>query len=429
MEPRCVGTFLLEEQIGQGGMGVVYRARCLQTDRLVALKLLPHDVEPTYLKRFEREMEVLQSLRHPHIVQCFGGLCDDRQRFYAMEFVAHGTVADLLLNRGRLPWKDVVDYALQVGSALEYMHERGIVHRDLKPGNLLIGADGQVKLGDFGIAWIMDGQHLTREGKTVGSFAYMSPEQISGAEKLSPSSDLYSLGCVLFEMLAGQRVFGAKIGPPVLLDHLRTTPPDVRRFAPDCPVQLAHLIAQLLEKSPSLRPRDASMVIRLLKQIRAAPEFAGDTETAIIESPHTVESPFDQVLDYWHDLPVRRRKAIAAAALVAFGISVGWGVRVISSGSLPTPTHRPANAVAEDIRPGAREVSPEPSARPSILLFLATVAVLAGLAAYLRKLNREEEENARKAVKVARRQRAQISADRNAAQHYLDDLRESMHFR
>lgn len=429
MEPRSIGTFLLEEQIGRGGMGVVYRARCLKSGRVVALKLLPNDVEPNYLKRFEREMEVLSSLRHPHIVQCYDGLCDNKQHYYAMEFVEHGTLANLLLRRIQLSWEEAVDYALQICSALEYMHERGIVHRDLKPGNLLLGSDGQLKLSDFGVAWIMDGQHLTREGKTVGSFAYMSPEQISGSDKLSASSDLYALGCVLFEMIAGQRVFGAKIGPPVLLDHLRTQPPNVRRFAPNCPIQLAELIDKLLEKSPTARPKDAQAVTRTLKEIRVAPEFGHLSEIEVSPVHHRAElTVIESAIEYWRELPATWRKWIATGALVVLGVWIGFGLRSDSSDPRAVPVAQ-SDGSSVDRKPTLRDPPPESRSGPSIVLFLLTMSVLAGLAAYLRKLNRETEEIAQKVRPNVVSPRSRPSRHQNEAQHYLDDLQSSIHFR
>lgn len=421
MEPRCLGTFLLEEQVGRGGMGVVYRARCLKDGRVVAVKLLPNDIEPNYRKRFEREMEVLRSLRHPHIVQYYGGQCDNKQCYYAMEFVEHGTLADLLLRRGQLNWDEAVDYALQVCSALEYMHERGIVHRDLKPGNLLIGSDGQLKLSDFGVAWIIDAQHLTREGRTVGSFAYMSPEQISGSEKLTASSDLYALGCLLFEMIAGQRVFGAKIGPPVLLDHLRVKPPNVRQFAMNCPIQLANLIAQLLEKTPASRPKDAGAVMQVLDETRTAPEFLHLPATEEVSTPPVQPTVNELAVEFWHELPVVWRKWIAIAGLIVLGVTIGLGLRSASSES-----PRAAQVAQSGSSQGTLQEPPSGSwSVMPILMFFVTVSVLGGLAAHLRKLNREGEALAQK---VARTVVPRRSREREEALHYLDDLQSSVHF-
>lgn len=435
MEPRCVGSFVLEEQIGRGGMGVVYRARCQKSGRVVALKLLPNDVDPAYLKRFQREMEVLRSLRHPHIVQCYDGLCDNRQHYYAMEYVEHGTLANLLLRRIQLNWDEAVDYALQICSALDYVHKRGIVHRDLKPGNLLLGADGRLKLSDFGVAWLVDGQHLTREGRTVGSFAYMSPEQISGSEKLTASSDLYALGCVLFEMIAGQRVFGEKLGPAVLMDHLRTVPPNVRRFAPDCPIQLANLIAQLLEKSPARRPKDANAVLRALMDVRRAPEFVQLSETEVTPIVRTPPTLADHVVQLgreltvmWQELPVRCRKWIAVGGLIVLGITIGLGFRSNASES----PHASQRAPIEDPAGGAQRTLRDPPAEsgrgPSMVLFLLTMTVLGGLAAYLHKLNREEEEHARMDPPNVVPRQPRTLQERHNAWHYLDGLRSLIHF-
>src|SRR5213078_2437903 len=133
-----IWPFELEEQIGSGAMGLVYRARFVKNDRRVALKLLPKEVavNKTLAARFQREMEILKDLRHPHIVHCFGGTCEGDQWFYAMELVEGGTVEGLLQEHGCLPWERVIEYGVQLCSALAYAHSRGVIHRDIKPANL-----------------------------------------------------------------------------------------------------------------------------------------------------------------------------------------------------------------------------------------------------------------------------------------------------
>jgi serine/threonine-protein kinase len=269
MEKRWIWPFELEEQIGSGAMGVVFRARYVKNDRRVALKLLPKEVaaNPTLAARFQREMEILKDLRHPHIVHAFGGTCEGDQWFYAMELVDSGTLATLLLEQGKMPWRQVIEFALQVCAALEYAHTRGVIHRDLKPGNLLLARTGKVKLGDFGLALVSAETRLTAAGKTMGSLHYMAPEQIQGKPPLSNKTDLYALGCVMFELLCGRTPFTGEAMAEVLQQHIRTPPPRVSSFALDCPIQLESLIAELLQKDPDRRPENAETVAARLREI------------------------------------------------------------------------------------------------------------------------------------------------------------------
>jgi len=281
MAERQIGPFLLGDKLGGGGMGVVYRATYTKTGQQVAVKLLPPDQEqnPKLIKRFDRELEILKKLKHPNIVQCFGGGRLAKQRFFAMELVDGGSLAAVLKDRGRLPWEDVVRYGMQICSALEYAHEHGIIHRDLKPDNLLITKKGVLKLGDFGVARDVGAMALTAPGRTVGTYAYMAPEQIRGEPPVSHKTDLYALGCVLFEMLTGKPPFESDGNPATLfLQHLEKKPPRVATVALDCPIWLDTLIGQLMEKDPEKRPWDASAVEQALQEVEA--KVAGQASIA-----------------------------------------------------------------------------------------------------------------------------------------------------
>jgi serine/threonine protein kinase len=269
MEKRWIWPFELEEQVGSGAMGVVFRARFVKNDRRVALKLLPKEVaaNATLAARFQREMEILKDLKHPHIVNCFGGTCEGDQWFYAMELIDGGTLATLLAEQGRLQWRQVVEFGIQVCVGLDYAHTRGVIHRDLKPGNLLLTRAGKVKLGDFGLALVAAETRLTAAGKTMGSIHYMAPEQIQGKPPLSNKTDLYALGCVLFELLSGRTPFTGEAMAEVLQQHIRQPPPKVSSFALDCPVQLESLVAELLEKDPDRRPVSAGVIAARLREI------------------------------------------------------------------------------------------------------------------------------------------------------------------
>lgn len=279
MESRWIWPFELLDKLGEGGMGIVYRARYVGNDRMVAVKLVPDEIakNPTLVARFERELEVLKQLRHPHIVHCFGGVCESKQRFYAMELVEGGTLHSLLREVGKLPWETVIDYGLQMCSALECAHRMNVVHRDVKPGNFLITKAGKLKLSDFGLAIVIASQRITSAGKTMGTFHYMAPEQIRGKPPVSNKTDLYALGCVFYEMLTGDPPFDADNAAEVLHKHLKEEPARVRNRQPACPPELDQLIADLLQKDPELRPASAAAVAERLKTITSESSTADNS--------------------------------------------------------------------------------------------------------------------------------------------------------
>lgn len=287
MERRWIWPFELLDKLGEGGMGVVYRARYVKNDRIVAVKLLPTSItDETLLARFEREMQLLRTLRHPHIVHTFGGKCEGDQRFYAMELIDGGTIDELIHQRGRLSVDSTVAYAVQMCSALAYAHEKGIIHRDVKPGNFLLSKDGSLKLGDFGLATVAAASKLTATGKTMGTFRYMSPEQIRGKPEPCPQTDLYALGVVLFEMLTGKVPFDAEAPAEVLHQHLKAVPPRVSSLTPDIPKALDDLVDRLLRKRIDERPASAVEVGITLKNLDEAVRVS-ERRTVETTSPTT----------------------------------------------------------------------------------------------------------------------------------------------
>jgi eukaryotic-like serine/threonine-protein kinase len=270
VEKRWIWPFELLDKLGEGGMGVVYRARYVVDNRHVAVKLLPQDVaNSTILSRFERELEILKTLRHPNIVRSFGGTCEGNQRFYAMELVEGGTLDKLLEERGKFSAEVAIQFALQMSSGLAYAHERGVVHRDVKPGNFLLTSAGKLKLSDFGLATVEAATKITAAGKTMGTFPYMAPEQIRGRPPVSPQTDLYALGCVIFEMLTGRTPFIGETPAEVMHKHLDAKPPRVSEFA-DCPMGLESLVRDLLQKEPTDRPASAFAVAKRLTDLEGS---------------------------------------------------------------------------------------------------------------------------------------------------------------
>lgn len=261
-------TFELGDQLGMGTVGVVYRATSPDIDEPVALKLLSPNVlgDDAIVNRFEREIVVMERLNHPHIVRNYGGGRLDGQLFYAMQLLEHGSLKDRL-RRGPLAWPQAAAYGVQIASALQHAHNHGIVHRDLKPSNLFFDGEGNLVLGDFGIARDLHAQaDITQQGITVGTFSYMSPEQITADSRIDGKADLYSLGCVLFEMLTGRPPYQGATFAQVWDQHMRSEPASVRAAQTEsgrpvtCPKWLDELIRGLLAKEPSDRPFNARAV-------------------------------------------------------------------------------------------------------------------------------------------------------------------------
>ncbi len=268
------GPFEIDKELGSGAMGSVYRAKfshegkvTLVAIKVVALGLLGND---SAMARFEREANILKQLRHPHIVRLVatGRLGKSQPTpFIAMEFVEGESLDHILARRTKLGWEEVIDYAKQLCQALQYAHEKGIIHRDLKPSNLMVTQGGVLKLTDFGIAKDDDATSLTGANSTIGTAAYMSPEQCRGDRNSSNKSDLYSLGIVLFELITGRKPFVADTTVDMFMKHVQETPPRPSRFINDLPVWLDNLVMFLMEKDKDKRPMDAATVGRMLADI------------------------------------------------------------------------------------------------------------------------------------------------------------------
>ncbi len=217
-------------ELGRGGMAIVYLARDRKHDREVAVKvLLPELSASIGGDRFEREIRLAAKLQHPHILGLYDSGSADGLLFYVMPFVKGESLRDRLDREGQLPIEDAIQIALEVASALGHAHEKNIVHRDIKPENVLL-ADGHSLVADFGIARAAqegDEQKLTQTGMALGTPVYMAPEQAAG-EKVGPTADLYSLGCMLYEMLAGEAPFTGKNSMAIMARHAMENVPSIR---------------------------------------------------------------------------------------------------------------------------------------------------------------------------------------------------------
>jgi predicted Ser/Thr protein kinase len=266
-----LGDFEIEGELGAGAMGMVYRARYLKNNAPVAIKIISggHDTNPNSVARFERETAILKKLSHPNIVRLYATGRWRGTPFYVMEYVAGETLDTRLRKRGKFSWEELVDLGRQMCAALQHAHHQGIVHRDLKPANIMIMPDDTVKLMDFGIAKGLELSQLTATNCTVGTAAYMSPEQCRGERDLTAKSDLYALGVLFYELLTGRHPFLAETTLDMFLCHTEGKFERPSRIVLDIPLWLDTLVCQMLEKKPQHRPYDAAMVASSLAEVRA----------------------------------------------------------------------------------------------------------------------------------------------------------------
>jgi len=272
VEQALCATYEIDQEIGRGGMGIVYRARDKRLKRFVAIKILPPELSfrRDIRTRFLREAETAAQLSHPNIVPIYSVDEVGNLVFFVMACIDGDNLAKQLQNRGPLPIDDARRWLMEVGDALSYAHSRGVIHRDIKPDNILIDAiDGRALVTDFGIARAAtdsgDTPRLTATGMAIGTPAYMSPEQASGDRDLDARSDLYSLGVVAYQMLVGEPPFVGNTTPALLVKHLAEMPVPVDRRRNDVPADLARIVMRLLEKAPDQRFQSAAEMLQALR--------------------------------------------------------------------------------------------------------------------------------------------------------------------
>jgi len=254
-ERLLAGRYLLLDKIGEGGAAVVYRARDERLDRIVAIKLLrpQFTTDEASRKRFLNEARAAAGLNHPNVVDIYDfGESPDGSMFIAMQYIEGQNLKDLLHRRGRMSPADVIALVPQVCQALTAAHSRGLIHRDVKPQNIMIDSKGNVHLTDFGIVKALSGPELTQTGMTFGTAAYLSPEQATG-EAIGPASDVYALGCVMYEMLTGSPPFTGDNPAVVAYKQVWDQPRPLHEWAPEAPPALESIIMRCLNKDPARR--------------------------------------------------------------------------------------------------------------------------------------------------------------------------------
>jgi serine/threonine protein kinase len=280
--PAYLGEYEIVRLIGKGGMGAVYEARHTKLKRTVAIKLLPDRVanEDQAIRRFEREMEAVGGLKHPNIVQAHDAREIDGTRFLVMEYVEGQDLGEMVKAGGRLPGETACRLVREAAEALAYAHEHGLVHRDVKPSNLMLAADGSIKVLDLGLAKIQEqeARDITNSGQLMGTVDYMAPEQGTDSHQVDHRADIYSLGCTLFHLLAGQPPYGKRSVREVFFAHISAPVPSLLDARPEAPPTLDALIQKMMAKQPADRPQTMEEVATALREFESSECWPVETE-------------------------------------------------------------------------------------------------------------------------------------------------------
>ncbi len=372
-----LGSYLVLDRLGKGGMSRLFRCMHRQMKRVVALKVLPPSSmkSPQSVERFQREVEAMARLSHPNVVTAFDAGEDKGLRFLAMEYVDGSDLGSLIADRGPLPVMTAVEYVLQAAQGLEYAHWHGMIHRDVKPENLILDWRGIVKVLDLGIVGLVDG--LSEPGKSesapppeervaYGTPDYMAPELLTNSAPLGPGCDIYSLGCTLHYLLLGRPVFQGDTPEAKLLAHQHSPIPSLRARRSDVPVALDCLFQQMLAKRPEDRPATMSDVILQLQKCRAllaatnreanhfytildGPSDVHNAETLPLRLPNSGSAPETQSAPKRPAKPRRRLVRILAGLAVTgvlfLGILLGFAWRDWGRGRLVLDVQGPHVAV------------------------------------------------------------------------------------
>jgi eukaryotic-like serine/threonine-protein kinase len=336
-EEVIAGRYELLELVGRGGMSTVWKAQDRLLDRTVAIKVLHEQFtqDEEYVERFRREARSVAQLSHPNIVTVIDRGEDGGRQYIVFEYVAGWNLKQVIERQGPLPIRDALLLALQMARALGFAHDRGLIHRDVKPQNVLLNEDGQAKMTDFGIARSVDVDGVTITGTVLGTSEYIAPEQARG-QRVDALTDVYSLGVVLYELLAGGVPFHGENFVAVALRHVNEPPPDVLDRRPDCPPRVAMAIERAMAKRPEDRFQSMDELVSELEACLADLDPSSEEATMISRRPvRPVRQP----------RPARRRRRIglvwpilAVLAIIGIAALAAWGALALRDDGGGSPT-------------------------------------------------------------------------------------------
>jgi serine/threonine-protein kinase len=356
MQFEQLGPYKIGKRIGRGGMGAVFEGLNTETGEAAAIKVLnPHLADDHgFRERFEIEIETLKKLRHPNIVRMYGYGEQEGHLYYAMELVRGRSIEEEIQAGKKFNWHEVVHHGINLLKALRHAHDNGVVHRDIKPANILVSSDGEVKLTDFGIARLFGNTRLTMEGGLVGTAEFMSPEQAAG-DRVTPQSDLYSLGGVMFAMLAGRPPFRTSNLGEMLHKQRFEEPPPVSRFAPDVPAELQEFITMLLAKDPKARGSNALVLSRQLAAMEHGLSVVRNRPPTPEDSPPPQEKPkpIHTISDHTTDGNRQAQTRFAAASASATPVDPNSPTM-----DAPSPSVVPAIPKPSLAKPPAPSIAP-----------------------------------------------------------------------
>lgn len=341
------GKYDIIQTIGQGGMSVVYLAQDTSLGRVVALKILKDDLRTNdnVVARFQREAEAYATLNHPNIVEIYSVGSIGRIPYIAMEYIEGDPLSRVMKRKRRIPWPEALAITKHIAQALACAHEAQIIHRDIKPGNILVGKDGKIYVTDFGIAKVLTAEtQLTIDGSRLGTPHYMSPERCQNKE-ITPSSDIYSLGVLVFQMISGRLPYEAPT-PVSLIRKITADPPArLHQYVADIPANVERLVAFLLEKDPKHRPATGAELVNLIERVEkgkplvedesrlgdALQDLRGSIPTPTPGSSfHTDTTGLDKkrqkqvsLSDRWASLTANTRAALLTLPLIILAVVAG----------------------------------------------------------------------------------------------------------
>ncbi len=382
MVGQTISHYRITAKLGEGGMGVVYKAEDMKLGRPVALKFLAAHLlkDEEANKRFHREAKAAASVHHPNVCPVYEIGEEEGQTFLAMAFI-EGDSLDKKIEQGPLKILEALDIAQQIANGLEAAHEKGVVHRDIKPGNVMVDEKGHVTVMDFGLALLTEGSKLTKFDTTLGTFAYMSPEQAEGAE-VDHRTDIWALGCVLYEMVCGQRPFKGLYDQALVYEILNEEHEPITGVRAGVPMELEVYVAKCLSKDREERYKDAGDLVVDLKSlhkkmesgrsaiVRAPPARSRDQSASATVADSEAREPgtratvpgVDPVQHRTRTLTNRERLLVLVSAVLLIALLVVSFVRF--GEETPEPAVRRFSFTPENLHPAASTI---PRGEPRLL--------------------------------------------------------------